>query len=387
MRWALLALAAFLLISSSPALAQGGIHLTTYFTGVSVMAGQEIVTYVNVTNYMAEPATIWINASAPPGWSATLTYNGYNVSAVYASPGSTRSLQLEIDVPSSASPGTYEVNVSAWSGGVRSNVLTFYVEVASVPRSSQPFTVSVSYPSLSGSPGSTLSYMFEVDNNLGTNEVATFSMNAPSGWVVTFLPNQYSTTVISGIEMGPYSVNPGLVAEVYVPSDAKPGIYNLTLTVTAAGHSVSIPLTATVTGTSSFSLSTPGGLLSLSAQAGRTATATVVVTNTGTEPIASITLIAVQPSSDWVVRLSPSTIQSLQPGENATVTMYVTPPPNAIPGVYSLTVNAYSTQAPSQSLNFLVTVTKQTYWGIVGVIVIVAAIAALIAVFWRFGRP
>ncbi|MGC9076816.1 MAG: NEW3 domain-containing protein [Conexivisphaera sp.] len=390
MRWTIVAaIAAFLLLASSPALAQqpGGIYLTTYFTGVSVQAGQQVYTYVNVTNYMSEPASIWVKASAPPGWDAVLTYNGYNVTAVYASPGSTRSVQLEIYVPSSASPGTYEVNVTAGSGGVTSNVLTFQVEVAPAPTSSQPFTVSVSYPSLSGSPRSTLSYMFEVDNNLGTSEIATFSMSAPPGWAVIFLPSLYSTTVISGIQMGPYSANPGLVADVYVPSNAQPGIYNLTLTVTSAGRSVSVPLSATVTGTYSYSLSTPNGLLSISAQAGRTSAATVIVTNTGTEPLTDLTLEAVQPSGEWTVQLSPSTIQVLQPGQNATVTMTVTPPPDSIPGVYSLTVSAYSTQASSQSLNFLVTVTKQTYWGFVGVVVIVAAIAALIAVFWRFGRP
>jgi uncharacterized membrane protein len=111
------------------------------------------------------------------------------------------------------------------------------------------------------------------------------------------------------------------------------------------------------------------------------------VSNTGTEPLTDLTLTAVQPSSDWTIELNPATIQVLQPGQNATVTMSVTPPSNAIPGVYSLTVSAYSQQASSQSLNFLVTVTKQTYWGVVGITVIVVAIAALIAVFWRFGRP
>ncbi|MGC8969894.1 MAG: COG1361 S-layer family protein [Conexivisphaera sp.] len=392
MHWRMVALAVALflaLLLPVPAAAQssGSISLSTYFTGVTVQGGQYVYTTVNVTNQMETPASISLSTSAPPGWSAVLTYNGYNVTAVYAPPGGTRSLRLAIYVPSSASPGTYEVNVTARSGQAVSNTLTFYVEVAAVPKSSQPITVSVSYPSLSGSPGSTLSYMFEVDNNLGTSAVATFSMDTPPGWAVTFLPSEYSTTVISGISMGPYSVNPGLVADVYIPSDAQPGIYNLTLTVTASGYRVSIPLTATVTGTYSYSLSTPGSLLSLNVQAGRTTTATVIVSNTGTEPLTSLTLVAVQPSSGWSVSLSPSTIQVLQPGQNSTVTLSVTPPPDAIPGVYALTVSAYSRQASSHSLTFLVTVTKQTYWGVVGVVVIVAAVAALIAVFWRFGRP
>jgi len=381
-------LLAMLAVPAQASAAQaGGILLTTYFTGVSVQAGQQIVTGVNVTNYMGQPASISVSASAPPGWTAVLTYGGYNVTAVYAPPGGTRSLQLDIYVPPSASPGTYEVNVTARSGPVESNELTFQVQVSPAPRSSRPITVSVSYPSLSGGPGSVLSYMFEVDNNLGTSAIATFSMDAPPGWAVTFLPSSYSTTVISGISMGPYSVNPGLVADVYVPSNARPGIYNLTLTVTSSGYSVSVPLSATVTGTYSYSLSTPGGLLSMDVQAGHTATTSIIVSNTGTEPLTDITLVAVQPSGDWTVGLSPSTIRVLQPGQNATVTLSVRPPPDAIPGIYSLTVSAYSQQASSQNLQFMVTVTKQTYWGIVGVIVIVAAVAALVAVFWRFGRP
>jgi uncharacterized membrane protein len=105
MRGALLAsLIILLAVASYPAAAQstGGISISTYFTGVSVQAGQPIYTSLNITNSMAEPASISISTSAPPGWTAVTSYNGYNVTAVYA--------------PAGATPGTYEVNVTAWSG-------------------------------------------------------------------------------------------------------------------------------------------------------------------------------------------------------------------------------------------------------------------------------
>ncbi|MGC9116917.1 MAG: hypothetical protein ACP5ID_04880, partial [Conexivisphaera sp.] len=86
MHWRMVALAVALslaLLLPVPAAAQssGSISLSTYFTGVTVQGGQYVYTTVNVTNQMETPASISLSTSAPPGWSAVLTYNGYNVTA------------------------------------------------------------------------------------------------------------------------------------------------------------------------------------------------------------------------------------------------------------------------------------------------------------------
>ncbi len=65
--------------------------------------------------------------------------------------------------------------------------------------------------------------------------------------------------------------------------------------------------------------------------------------------------------------------------------MYVTPSKNAISGDYSMSVKA-SNEETSQTSAFRVTVKTGTAWGITGVCIIVVVIAALAAVFHKFGR-
>ena len=63
----------------------------------------------------------------------------------------------------------------------------------------------------------------------------------------------------------------------------------------------------------------------------------------------------------------------------------VTAPANAIAGDYMLTLRA-NADAASASSEFRVTVRTSTLWGIVGVLVIAAAVAVLALAVMRYGR-
>ncbi|HIQ30109.1 MAG TPA: hypothetical protein EYH45_06060, partial [Candidatus Caldiarchaeum subterraneum] len=95
----------------------------------------------------------------------------------------------------------------------------------------------------------------------------------------------------------------------------------------------------------------------------------------------------VSPPSGWSASLEPEEIALLRAGDMASVTLTVKPPANALAGDYSLRVSAYHPDVGSENLQFRVTVTKQTFWGVIGVAVVAASVAALLFVFWRFGRP
>ena len=65
--------------------------------------------------------------------------------------------------------------------------------------------------------------------------------------------------------------------------------------------------------------------------------------------------------------------------------MYVTPADDALTGDYEVDVTA-SNDAASVTSNFRATVKTSTAWGIVGIVIIAAVIAGLVAVFHKFGR-
>lgn len=384
--------ALLLLITYSPAVSSnhGGLELTTYFTGVYMKPGESISETLQVTSNLSYPVDVQLSYEAPPGWNVEFKSMGYTVSTLFAPPGQTRSVDMTIKPPAHVAPGTYLVKLLARSRSgsvsVSSNELDIKVNV--LPRSNvKPIEVTVSYPSLTGSPGSTLDFTFDVKNNLDRDVTVTLgAVKVPPGWNVVFRPYTYSTTVISGLTIKASSTQYGAVAEVTIPNSATPGMYKLVISISMEGYSVTVPLTATVSGITSYRLFTPSGLLSLHVMAGSMENATLIVSNTGTELLNKITLSSVEPAG-WIVRFIPSNVSVLQPGQSMSVTMMVKPPAGSIAGDYMLTVSAFNSKAGSHSLDFRVTVVKQTYWGIIGVVVVVVAVVALLAVFWRFGRP
>ena len=76
---------------------------------------------------------------------------------------------------------------------------------------------------------------------------------------------------------------------------------------------------------------------------------------------------------------------SVAPGQNANVTAKIQPSGDAIAGDYDITMQASTTDA-TQSMDVRVTVETSPLWGVVGAVLIIAAIGGLYGVFRRFGR-
>lgn len=110
----------------------------------------------------------------------------------------------------------------------------------------------------------------------------------------------------------------------------------------------------------------------------------LIVENKGTGEVRGIELSSVPPT-DWRVEFEPAVIDSLPGGEEVPVTAVFTPAEGALAGDYMVTLKARGDQ-DSASADFRVTVETSTMWGLVGVVIIVAALAALVLVFRRYGR-
>ena len=108
------------------------------------------------------------------------------------------------------------------------------------------------------------------------------------------------------------------------------------------------------------------------------------MTNSGNVDLQNVNLTSSAPDG-WTVEFSQSSIDVLEAGATQEVTAYVTPSEEAMSGDYVMTINVQNSEA-SDYAEFRVTVKTETIWGVVGVLLILAAAGGLWYVFRKYGR-
>jgi uncharacterized membrane protein len=110
--------------------------------------------------------------------------------------------------------------------------------------------------------------------------------------------------------------------------------------------------------------------------------------NEGSASIENIAFFSTAPQG-WEVKFDPdkraelpSIAQTQQPEK---ITMTIKVPQNTVPGDYIVTVNASGTQ-DQKKIEFRTTVQVPTKWGWVGVLIIIAILAILLAIFMKLRR-
>ncbi|MEM1891489.1 MAG: NEW3 domain-containing protein, partial [Nitrososphaerota archaeon] len=128
-------------------------------------------------------------------------------------------------------------------------------------------------------------------------------------------------------------------------------------------------------------------LLSYEITAGETKEIILLVSNTGNIDLFNIWFACYAPSG-WRASLSipDNRLSALPQGSSALVSLLVEPPSGTLAGDYSLVVRAFTTGVSSE-ITLRITVVKPTYWGIVGLIVLITSLLGLLIVFRRYGRP
>ena len=241
--------------------------------------------------------------------------------------------------------------------------------------------LTVDHDKQQGVSGTALTYNITLQNSTSSSKSYALSAEAPKGWTVTFKTADANN--ITSADVDAHSSEQVTVTAT-APKDAKADSYTIPVTAEADGQKLSAKLTAAVTGTFDTQLTTADGTLSFTAGANHRKAVTLTVVNNGNLDLSGINLSANAPS-DWTVEFSQDTIDSIPAGQTKSVTMYVTPSKNAISGDYTMDVTA-SNQETSVDNTFRVTVKTGTAWGIAGVVIIAAVLAALAAVFRKFGR-
>ena len=371
----------FMVLTSVPAFAAGGLEFYTDYPGVSVKAGdsQSISMYVSNTSGSGLDADLSI-VSIPEGWEGYFSGNGSQVSRVHVENGAESTVTFNLEIPEDAGEGSYTVQLQAVSDTGLTDVTDLVFSIQEVQYGQGSFEAE--YPEQEGASGTAFSFSTTLVNNGAADQSYSLAAQAPAGWQVSFQPSGESTQVAS-IEVAAAS-SQGLTVSVTPPENVEAGEYTIPVSAASASDTLETELAVTITGTYALDLSTPSGLLSFDAHANKESDVTLSITNSSNVDLQNITLTSSAPSG-WTATFDESSIDVLEAGATREITAHVTPGDSAMTGDYVTTMTASCSEV-SDTAEFRVSVKTDTIWGIVAILIIIALIAGVSAVFKKYGR-
>lgn len=366
---------------SLAALAAGGLEMSTAYPGLTVKAGDSLDFDLDFTNGSGSGFSAALSiASIPEGWTGYFEGGGSEISHVYVKSGDNdAAATFCVTVPAEAEQGTYTISLRAAGGGF-SSTLTLTLTVDQEEAGGSALTTE--YAEQEGAAGTSFTFSTTIQNNTSKEQNYSFSSNAPAGWTVTFMPSG-ETTQVAAVTVDARG-SQAMDVTVTPPNGVEAGTYTIPISAISASETLSGELTVVITGTYALDLSTPSGRLSFDANASKQTSLTISLTNSGNVDLQNINLTSSAPDG-WTVEFAESSVDVLEAGATREVTVYVTPSEDAISGDYALMLTATGSET-SDSAEFRVSVKTETVWGVVGVLLILAAVGGLTWVFRKYGR-
>ncbi len=370
------------LVVAAPAAAQDGesprsVRLITPYLGVAAEPGDTTSLTLDVAGPPGEVVDLEVTG-VPEGWDAHIRGGGFVVDRVMVDEATDLDLRLEIDVPPTAAEGTYELGVVA-QGSSSTDRLDVALLVAQAVGGG--VSLNAEFPALRGPSDVEFSFSLELLNETGEELQFGLQAQGPDGWLISAGPAGQSrassvTVDASGSQRVSVDVDP--------PDFTPTGVYPVLVQAAGGGETVSAELLVEITGNFAVALTTPDERLNFDVVAGDSTEVPLLVVNQGTAPLTEVTLSGTPPRG-WDVSFSPQSIDRIEPGGSAEVTAVVTPSSDAIAGDYRITMQAGVAET-TDSVEMRVTVETSALWGLIGVGVILVALAGLGLVFRRFGR-
>lgn len=359
-----------------PAAAQVGLTITTPFPSVSVQPGANATFELSITANEAVRVALAVEG-VPEGWRASFTGGGNEVHAVHVQPRQAAQVSLEVDVGDTAVDRT-ELTVTASGGG---ETATLELELVPTTEAGGSVTLESDYPSLRGSTEDEFLFNLTLTNDTPQQQAFSLAASGPTGWEVAIQPAGEARAASVTVDA---RGTQRLELRATPPDEAESGVYPLTVEVSAGEHRASTELAVEVTGTIALRLTAPDERLNTTANAGATREYQVVVVNDGSSPLAAVQLSGRGPS-EWEIAFEPESVDMLAPGQSTTAVARITPPGSAVAGDYVVTLSA-RTEGADESIEVRVTVETPPIWGIVGLLLIAAALGGMFLVFRRYGR-
>jgi uncharacterized membrane protein len=357
-----------------------GIWISTPFPSFNTSAGETITLDLTVHNAGRPPQRVALQLErASAGWSAAFLGEGKRVQSVFVAPDDKATVKLRLEPSDKVSGGTHRFDVHAVGADAR-----FTLPIAVTIGQSLPpkLTVKSELPELRGSPTSEFDFKVAIRNDGGDDATVRVDADVPQGFRVK-VTEQYGSQ-----ELPSFPLKVGEEKRVSVkitpPFGAKQGRYPFALRATSGKAEAETRLAMDVAGEPRLELTGAGERLSAAAEAGDETPIELVLANRGSAPAHNVKLDATTPSG-WKVKFEPDKLDSLAPEATQTVKALVEPAAKAIAGDYVVTMRAV-TEGTNKSADFRVTVRTSTLWGVVGVLVIAAALVVLVAAMMRYGR-
>lgn len=370
--------AAIVLVAAVPGTAAAAVTLSTPYVGIAVQPGST-ATFDLILEATEETQVDLAVSGTPDGWTARLRGGGMEVTSIIVDPSAPPDLQLAVSVPADATEGAVELRVTA-SGGGSTASLILTLNVAAAAGGTVELTTDV--PVQRGSSDLTFPFTLELRND--TPAQLTFSLQAvgPNGWQVTAQPTGEERAASFSVDAG---ATKSIDVEAVPPENVEAGVYPLAVQATGSGgRNAAVELSVEITGRIEMALSTADERLNAQATAGSASDLTLVLANNGTAPLEGVSLTA-SPPSGWEVTFDPASPEAVGPGQAANVIARIQPSGDAIAGDYVVTLTAQNEQA-TESVDIRVTVEASPVWGIIGLLLIAAAVGGLYWVYRRFGR-
>ena len=360
--------------------APAGFWLTTPFPELTLPVGQKATIPLTLRNNGLPPQRAAISvAGLPDGWTADLTGAGKSVSAAMVGPGESVDLNLALTPPANAAAGKVEATVTA-AYGTQSASLPLAITLAAPEAGS--VALKPQLPALRGSPTSSFDFRIDVTNNSPNDALFNLGAQLPQGFTASF-KHGFDTAEITGVPIAAGKTET-VSMEVKPGDGAAAGDYPIKFAVLAGDLSAATELGIQITGTPAVSLEGPEQRLSGDTVAGKPTTLNFTVDSTGSAPAQNLKLSA-SPPNGWTVDFSPAEIPALDATATQDVAVTITPSEKAIAGDYMVPIRV-SADGASGSVSFRATVNTSTQWGIVGLLVIAAALIVLVVAVMRYGR-
>jgi uncharacterized membrane protein len=358
-----------------------GLTLSTPYPAQVVPPGSPVNLPIEVQSYGLPPEVVKLSVTkAPDNWQVHFIGNSRVVSEVYLGPGASQSLTLKVEPPADVALGDYQIMLDAQSSGGSAQLgITLTVGEVFPPE----LKIEADLPELKGSPTTIFSFRGNVTNESDQDMLVSFQAQAPPGFTVTFLQG------VGGQELTSLPVAAGksesITIQVKPAADTTAGDYPIDAQVFSDQASADLKLTASVTGQPDLSITTPDGRLSGQISSGKVTPMQITITNNGSAPAQNVRLESTAPSG-WKVSFDPAGIPSIGPGEQVNVTVNYSPSDQSVAGDYMITLSAAPDSGNRASADFRITLLTSTLWGVVGLVLIAAALGVVALAVARFGR-
>src|SRR5712671_1572062 len=292
-----------------------GLFLVTDYPSQTVRAGEITTIRVKLTDAGLPPEPVALSlAGVPTGWKVDILGGGQPVAAAMPGVNQDVSLQLRVDVPKDAQPGSQKIVLSAKGPLTQAPDLVLTLTVGS--ETPAKLSLKSRLPSLRGTPRSAFEYTVTVGNDSGKDLTVALSAQSPANFQTTFTegfgPNEISSIPIEAGQTKDIKV------KVTPPRDVKAGDYPVLIKAASEGATADIRVTLQISGQGKLALSTKDGRLSGEATAGKPSDFVLVLSNDGTAPIEEVEMSGTVPTG-WKVEFNPKSIPSVQPNEKKEV--------------------------------------------------------------------